>query len=100
MRVAVLYNAVSQQDTIEDLDVLVQVDVVSQSLKRLGHEHFAVACTLDLDSMKEKLGKLRPDMVFNLVEALHGDDSLVYLPPAVLVSLNLPYTGARPNRFF
>ena len=100
MRVAVLYNAVSQQDTIDDLDVLVQVDVVSQSLKRLGHEHFAVACTLDLDSMKETLRKLRPDMVFNLVESLQGDDSLVYLPPAVLVSLNLPYTGASAESLF
>ena len=100
MRIAVLYNAVSQQDTIEDLDVLVQVDVVSQSLKRLGHEHFAVACTLDLDTMREKLRKLRLDMVFNLVEALHGDDSLVYLPPAVLVSLNLPHTGASAESLF
>ena len=100
MRVAVLYNAVSQQDTIEDLDVLVQVEVVSQSLKRLGHEHFAVACSLNLDAMKEKLRELRPDMVFNLVEALQGDDSLVYLPPAVLVSLNLPHSGASAESLF
>jgi D-alanine-D-alanine ligase len=100
MRIAVLYNAVSEQDTIEDQDVLVQVEVVSQSLKRLGHEHFAVACTLDLDAMKEKLRELRPDMVFNLVEALEGDDSLVYLPPAVLVSLNLPHTGAAAESLF
>jgi D-alanine-D-alanine ligase len=100
MRIAVLYNAVSEQDTIEDQDVLVQVEVVSQSLKRLGHEYFAVACTLDLDAMKEKLRELRPDMVFNLVEALQGDDSLVYLPPAVLVSLNLPHTGAAAESLF
>jgi D-alanine-D-alanine ligase len=100
MRVAVLYNAVSQQDTIEDLDVLVQVNVVRESLKRLGHEHFAVACTLDLDSMKDQLRKLRPDIVFNLVEALHGDDSLVHLPPAVLDSLKLPYTGSSAESLF
>jgi D-alanine-D-alanine ligase len=100
MRVAVLYNAVSQQDTIEDQDVLVQVDVVSQSLKRLGHEHFPVACTLDLDWMREKLRQYQPDAVFNLVEALHGDDSLVYLPPAVLNTLGLPYTGGSAESLF
>ncbi|MGD0652766.1 MAG: hypothetical protein ABSA16_00345 [Thermoguttaceae bacterium] len=100
MRVAVLYNAVSQQDSIEDQDVLVQVDVVSQSLKRLGHELFLVACTLDLHSMREQLRKLRPDRVFNLVEALHGDDSLIYLPPAVLDTLNMPYTGASAESLF
>jgi D-alanine-D-alanine ligase len=100
MRIAVLHNAVTQQDAIEDQDVLVQVDVVSQSLERLGHEHFAVPCNLDLDAMKNELRKLRPDMVFNLVEALDGDDSLVYLPPAVLNALRLPYTGASAESLF
>jgi D-alanine-D-alanine ligase len=100
MRIVLLYNAVSQQDTIEDLDVLVQVEVVSESLKRLGHELFSLACTLDLHSMKEKLRELRPDRIFNLVEALHGDDSLVFLPPAVFDILNLPYTGAPAESLF
>ena len=100
MRVAILYNAVEQQDTIEDLDVLVQVEVVSESLTRLGHDLFSVACTLDLDSMKEKLRQLRPDLVFNLVESLHGDDSLIYLPPAVLDSLGVPYTGSSAESLF
>ena len=100
MRIAVLHNAVSQQDTIEDQDVLVQADVVAESLGRLGHEHSTIACTLDLDSLREQLLQLRPDLVFNLVEALHGDDSLVYLPPAVLDSLGAPYTGAHAESLF
>jgi D-alanine-D-alanine ligase len=100
MRVAVLYNDVSAQDTLEDQDVLVQADVVSQSLKRLGHENFTVPCTLDLDSMKKNLRRLQPDVVFNLVEALEGNDSLVYLPPAVLDTLGLPYTGGSAESLF
>jgi D-alanine-D-alanine ligase len=100
MRVAVLYNAVSDQDTIEDQDVLVQADVVSQALKRLGHEHLPVPCTLDLDSMRKKLRQFQPDAVFNRVESLHGAASLVYLPPAVLNTLGLPYTGASAESLF
>ncbi len=100
MQVVILYNAVSEQDAVEDLDVLVQVETVSQSLKRLGHESFAVPCTLDLNSLKEKLQQLQPDVIFNLVEALHGDDSLVYLPPAVLDALGLPYTGSQAEALF
>jgi D-alanine-D-alanine ligase len=95
MRVVVLHNAVSQQDAIEDRDVLVQVNVVLEALKCLGHDRFVVACTLDLDSMKNKLSQLRPDVIFNLVETLLGDDSLIHLPPAVLDSLGLPYAGSR-----
>jgi D-alanine-D-alanine ligase len=100
MRVAILYNAVDQQDSIEDLDVLVQVEAVSESLTRLGHEHFSLACTLDLDAMMEKLRQSRPDVVFNLVESLRGDDSLIHLPPAVLDSLGLPYTGSSAEAIF
>jgi D-alanine-D-alanine ligase len=100
MRVAVLHNAVFPQDTLEDLDVLVQVEAVQESLQRLGHEHFTVACTLDLDAMSQQLRQIQSDVVFNLVEALQGEDSLIYLPPAVLDALHIPYTGASAASLF
>jgi D-alanine-D-alanine ligase len=100
MRVAVLYNAVAPNDTIEDRDVLVQVGVVRESLKRLGHADYEVACTLDLELMSERLRHLGADVVFNLVEALKGDDSLIHLAPAVLDSLGMAYTGSGAESLF
>src|SRR3972149_687724 len=100
MRVAILHNYVSPQDTIEDLDVLLQVDMVSQSLKRLGHDQCTLTCTLDLGMMKEKLGQFQPDVVFNLVETLSGSDSLIYLPPAILDTMGMPYTGSHTESLF
>ena len=93
MRVVVLHNAVSENDSPEDQDVLVQVAVVSEALRQLGHEPLAIPCTLDLAAMQADLLQARPDVVFNLVESLAGDDSLAHLAPAVLDALNLPYTG-------
>jgi len=93
MRIVVLHNAVSENDAPEDQDVLVQVGVVSQALRQLGHEPLAMPCTLDLAAMQANLLQARPDVVFNLVESLAGDDSLAHLVPAVLDALNLPYTG-------
>jgi D-alanine-D-alanine ligase len=100
MRVVVLYNAVSQQDTIEDLDVLVQVDVVSHALSHLGHDVLQLACALDLNAIQEELQRLQPDVVFNLVESLRGNDSLIHIPPAVLDAFHWPYTGASAESLF
>jgi len=93
MRVVVLHNAVSENDAPEDQDVLVQVGVVSHALRQLGHEALPMPCTLDLAAMQANLLQERPDVVFNLVESLAGDDSLAHLAPAVLDAMNLPYTG-------
>ena len=39
-------------------------------------------------------------MVFNLVESLADADSLLYLPPAVLDVMGLPYAGSRTEALF
>jgi D-alanine-D-alanine ligase len=93
MLVAVLHNAVSRDDSLEDQDVLVQAETISQAVEQLGHEAVAVPCTLDLAAMRDRLQQLGPQVVFNLVESLEGADSLAYLAPAVLDAMRLPYTG-------
>jgi D-alanine-D-alanine ligase len=42
----------------------------------------------------------RPDVVFNLVESLAGQDSLAHLVPALLDVLGVPYTGASTEALF
>jgi len=93
MNVVILHNAVSTNDSPEDLDTLTQVRAVSDSLSRLGHSGVAVPCTLDLTALRASLLECRPQLVFNLVESLGGTDSLSYLASAVLDVLGLPYTG-------
>jgi D-alanine-D-alanine ligase len=100
MRVAVLHNAVSADAPLEDQDTLVQVDAVVQALQRRGHEPITVACTLDLESLRQELVRRQPEVVFNLVESLAEADSLVHLPLAVLDMLGLPYTGSRTEALF
>jgi D-alanine-D-alanine ligase len=85
---------------LEDQDTLVQVETVRAALIRLGHEPIAVACTLNLAALRDELLQLRSDVVFNLVESLDDDDSLVYLPLAVLDVLHMPYTGGRTEALF
>jgi D-alanine-D-alanine ligase len=100
MRVAVLHNYVPIDAPAEDLDTLVQVEIVREALAGLGHQPTTVSCTLDLLTLHDELRRLRPDVVFNLVESLARADSLMYLPMAVLDVLGLPYTGSRTESLF
>jgi D-alanine-D-alanine ligase len=100
MRVTILHNAVPADAPPEDQDTLVEVEAVSSALARLGHEPATLACSLDLAAMREDLLRLKPDVVFNMVESLAGADSLVYLPAAVLDALGVPYCGSRTESLF
>ena len=94
MLVAILHNAVSADAAPDERDVLVQRDVVNDALRRLGYQVVPLPCSLDLEATRRELLRLRPDVVFNLVEALGGSDWLMFLPTALLDALNLPYTGS------
>ena len=100
MNIVILHNAVSSDDSPEDLDTLTQARAISDSLCRLGHRGVAVPCTLDLAALRETLLECRPQLVFNLVESLGGTDSLSYLAAAVLDALGLPYTGNSTEALF
>ena len=95
MRVTVAHNAVGDNCRPDESDVLIQADAVAQTLKKLGHRPVVLACDLNLAAVRERLVKTRPDVVFNLVEALDGHDRLIHLFPALLDSLAVPYTGSQ-----
>src|SRR5439155_15128840 len=84
---------VAESDSPADRDVMVQVAVVEEALRSLGHQTRRLACTLNLEIVEESLTEDRPDVVFNLVESLAGSDRLAHLAAVLLEDLDLPYTG-------
>jgi len=50
MRVSILYNDVSTASSQDDLDVLDQVNFISESLRKLGHTVNSIPVTLDLQT--------------------------------------------------
>jgi D-alanine-D-alanine ligase len=94
MRVAIVHNQVSPDDSAADRDVLAQVSAVSRSLERLGHEAVGVDATLDLKTLRLRLSDLRPNVLFNLVESLDGSDRLMFLATGLFDAMGLPYTGS------
>ena len=95
MRVAVVYNAVAKESSLDESDVLIQVDAVEQALKQSGHRVVSLACGLNLSAVQNRLMKIQPDIVFNLVESLNGQDRLSHILPALLDSMGMPYSGSK-----
>jgi D-alanine-D-alanine ligase len=100
MRVALLHNAVPPDASPSDRDVLIQVEAVSGALALLGHEPIPLPCSLDLESTRLGLTRLKPDLVFNLVESLSGSDWLQGCATALLDVMGLPYTGSPTAALF
>ena len=100
MNIAILYPAIEPDATLEDQDTLIQVQAIADTLRHLGHEPVPMPCGLDLAALREALLTLRPPMVFNLAESLDGSDALQYVPPALLDTLGIPYTGNSTEAIF
>ncbi len=94
MRIAVVHNALQDNDAPDEQDVLAQADTVTDALRELGHKPVRLTCGLNLSRIQTELRSLGPHMVFNLVEALDGTGRLIHLFPSLLDAMALPYSGA------
>ncbi|MBN1466933.1 D-alanine--D-alanine ligase [candidate division KSB1 bacterium] len=100
MKVTVLYSEVAEHSSLDDLDVLMQVEAVSQALQKLGHKPIPLPISLDLSAALERLNEQRPDFVFNLVEGLQGVGRFIHFAPALLDQLKVPYSGGSTHALY
>lgn len=91
--VVVLHDAAAAAGAADAADVLVEAEHVSRGLESLGYDPVIVRASLDLESLEARLRSLGPRMAFNLVESLAGRGDLIYVVPALLESLQMPFTG-------
>lgn len=96
-RAGIVYSDVKREyfpteaQYITEKDALNDAKVVASYLKKMGIETIFYPGNADLP---ERLNKEKPDMVFNLVGSVKGNEYLASTIPAVMELLDLPYTGA------
>lgn len=100
MRVLILHDAIRPDSRADELDVLVQALEVGRALETLGHQTESLPFDWNLAASRTAIEKFAPDCVFNLVESAHGRGRLIYLAPALLDDLRIPYTGASTEAMF
>ncbi|RPI03082.1 MAG: ATP-grasp domain-containing protein [Calditrichaeota bacterium] len=93
VKIAVLFTELDDHSSVDDQDVLAQVEAVSQSIRELGFLPEATPISLDLKSAFARFKEFRPDFVFNLVESLGGVGRFPHFVPTILDFLNIPYSG-------
>ncbi|MDH3475826.1 MAG: hypothetical protein OEM59_19275 [Rhodospirillales bacterium] len=93
----VLHGAAA--DRPDEADTLVQAEEVAGALERLGWRAEIRALGRDLRNL-ERLLAPRPELIFNLVEAIGGDGSAIHRVPEMLRRLGIPFTGASSRAVF
>jgi D-alanine-D-alanine ligase len=100
MRVLILHDAIRPDSRADELDVLVQSREVGRALETLGHQTETLPFDWNLEACRTAIERMAPDCVFNLVESVHGRGRLIYLAPALLDDMRIPYTGAGTEALF
>jgi len=99
-KVVILHNKISDNPTIDELDVLDQVKKVNEALIQLGYKTAIIPFSFDLNKAIADIKATNPKFVFNLVEGLDNDGQLITIAPAILDYLKIPYTGCTKESTF
>jgi D-alanine-D-alanine ligase len=100
MKAVVLHSDVPEDAGMDEQDALVQAAVVSSALAELGYEPTTMPFSLNCARIIETLRDLQPAIVFNIVETMAGQGSLIHIAPSILDFLRIPYTGATTEATF
>jgi len=98
--VVILYNEVTPDSSLDDRDVLAQVEVVSRALPVLGYQPLELCFSLSINEIIKTLREIDPLVVFNLTESVEGDGRLIHLATSLLDHLAIPYTGCSNEAMF
>jgi D-alanine-D-alanine ligase len=99
-KVVILHSDISPDAAEDELDCLQQAEAIAQALRLHGYKPILLPFGLDLNQTIIKLKSLKPLVVFNIVETLASKGSLIYFAPAILDTLQIPYTGCGTQAVF
>jgi len=99
-RVVFLYEKLSENPKEDELDVIRQMKHIRKALLNLGYSTDEIPFSIDLDWVIKELKRLKPWVVFNLVETTLGTGQLLHIAPSILTYLKIPFTGSPLNALF
>jgi D-alanine-D-alanine ligase len=91
--ILLLHDAYASQGRVDVSDVLIESAALATALEMLGFTTATVPVGLDLVALERTLAAHAPHAVINLVESLGGRGLLIGVVPALLESLQVPFTG-------
>ncbi|NWG09759.1 MAG: ATP-grasp domain-containing protein [Nitrososphaerales archaeon] len=100
-KVAILYNSLNYHRReggipIAEREVIDEAKAVEEALSKMQIAHLTVVVGESIRDWLEELFEYKPDVVFNLCEAVRGESRLEMNVPCVLELMRIPYTGSPP----
>jgi D-alanine-D-alanine ligase len=99
-KIVILHSDISPDASQDELDCIQQAEAIAQALRTLHYEPILLPFELNLNNTITMLQSLKPTTVFNIVETLDSRGSLIYFAPALLDTLQIPYTGCGTHAVF
>jgi D-alanine-D-alanine ligase len=100
MKVVIIHNRVAPDAPLDEIDVIHEAEVVIEALKIMGHSYSVLQADLNIEQLRQDIVKEKPDIIFNLVEALGGSGRFCQAATSLYDFLKIPYTGARNNAMY
>ncbi|MCX6257412.1 MAG: ATP-grasp domain-containing protein [Bacteroidia bacterium] len=100
MKAIILYNEMSENPKEDELDVLDQVKLVSEALVYYGYQVEELFFSLAVNDVLTQITRRKPDIIFNLVESVDGNNELLSLSPMILQHAGTKFTGSPADALF
>lgn len=97
--IMIYHTEITPNSTPDDLDVLEEAKFVFTNLSELGYNVVQRPFVFNPKLIQHQVNKYQPQIIFNLVEAIDGTDSLAYLAPELFEQLGISYTGCPASAF-
>ncbi len=92
MRILVLHSDIPEDAPPEDQDTLIAAEAVAVALHGCGHK--VTQAPFREQGLAALLARVRPEMVFNMVEGVDGKGLLASIAPRLLEEMGMLFTGA------
>jgi D-alanine-D-alanine ligase len=99
-KIVILHSDILPDASQDELDCLIQAQAIADALCSLNYDPVLLPFELNLNNTITMLLSLKPRAVFNIVETLDSKGSLIHFAPALLDSLQIPYTGCPTQAMF
>lgn len=100
LSVLILHEAIQANARPDETDALVQVEHISEAMRKLAWPLSVLQTNLDLAATLSSIRERKPACVFNLVESLGGDGRMIHFAPSLLRAANVPFTGSGSDAIY
>ena len=98
--IAIAYGEIPPNSGPDETSMLALCNDVATGLKKAGFKTTLLEIKLDLRATNETIRKLKPDLIFNLVDTIDGFSTLGHLAPQLFEHLKIPYTGGSAEAIY